>query len=335
VSARGISTAALASALAALAAGCGHSSGNLPLQLVRDIPLSGGSSRFDYQSVDEQRQRLYIAHLGAGEVVVYDLKRTAIARVISGVSSVHGVLAVPRSNRLCATATGRHELVTYSEQPTRLLGRVKAGIFPDGIAYDPRNHETFVSDVLAEWELVFDARSGRRLRQIVLGGDAGNVQYDALLREAFVAVGERDQLALINPRSLRVVRWIRLAGCVHAHGLHLDPSRRLAFITCDANNKLLVLDLRTMKIVQTENVGKTPDVLDFDPRRHLLYVAAESGVVAVFAEKGRHLEKLGQGFLAAHAHSVAVDPRTGYVYFPLEDIAGHHVLRVMRPLARR
>jgi hypothetical protein len=87
--------------------------------------------------------------------------------------------------------------------------------------------------------------------------------------------------------------------------------------------------------VQTASVGKTPDVLDFDPRRDLIYVASESGVVSVFAESKRRLTKLGQAFLAAHAHSVAVDPHSGDVYFPLENVGGHPVLRVMRPLPQR
>lgn len=320
---------------AILAAGCGGSSDHPPVQLVRDVRLPGGTSRFDYQSVDEQRHRLYIAHLGASEIVVFDLKHESVSRIINGVPGVHGVLAVPRANRLYAAASSRHELMTFSEAPERLIRHAKAGILPDGIAYDAPDKETFVSDEVGDWEAVFDARSGRRRKLILLGGDAGNVQYDPVMRRALVDVGERNNVAVIDPQSLRVVRSIVLPGCDHDHGLHLDPPRRLAFITCDLNNKLLVLDLKTMKILQTQQVGKTPDVLDFDVRRRLLYVASESGVVAVFAETGRHLVKLGQGFVGAHAHSVAVDPGTGLVYFPLESVGGHPVLRVMRPLPRR
>lgn len=37
--------------------------GNLLLRTLRDVPLSGGATRFDYQSVDSNTGRLYIAHL--------------------------------------------------------------------------------------------------------------------------------------------------------------------------------------------------------------------------------------------------------------------------------
>ncbi len=73
-----------------------------------------------------------------------------------------------------------------------------------------------------------------------------------------------------------------------------------------------------------------PDVLDFDVGLRRLYVAAESGIVTVVAEQGRTLTKLGQDFLATEAHSVAVDSRTHRVYFPLEDVDGRPVLRIMQ-----
>ena len=69
-------------------------------------------------------------------------------------------------------------------------------------------------------------------------------------------------------------------------------------------------------------------MLAFDTSLRRLYVSSESGVVAVFAEHGRRLAKLGQAFLAAEAHTVAVDSRTHLVYFPLEF---GPVLRVMKP----
>jgi hypothetical protein len=59
-------------------------------------------------------------------------------------------------------------------------------------------------------------------------------------------------------------------------------------------------------------------VLAFDSSSRRLYVAAETGVVAVFAEHGRGLTKLGQALLAPEAHTVAVDARTHLVYFPLQ-----------------
>ena len=65
---------------------------------------------------------------------------------------------------------------------------------------------------------------------------------------------------------------------------------------------------------------------------HRLYVSAESGVVAVFAETKHAVKPLGLAFLADAAHTVAVDPRTHLVYFPLKSgSAGRPELLIMRP----
>jgi hypothetical protein len=53
-------------------------------------------------------------------------------------------------------------------------------------------------------------------------------------------------------------------------------------------------------------------------------------MVAVFAVAAdRSVTEMGRGFLGPNAHTVAVDPVTHRVYFPLENVGGHPVLRVM------
>src|SRR5436305_14850272 len=49
-----------------------ESANNLPLRTLRDIPLSGGATRLDYQSLDSGSGRLYIAHLGSDLMTVFD-----------------------------------------------------------------------------------------------------------------------------------------------------------------------------------------------------------------------------------------------------------------------
>jgi hypothetical protein len=71
-------------------------------------------------------------------------------------------------------------------------------------------------------------------------------------------------------------------------------------------------------------------VLAFDAGIGRLYVASEAGTVSVFQVHGRELVPLGE-LRMPHAHTVAVDPGTHLVYFPLEDVDGEPVLRIMQP----
>jgi DNA-binding beta-propeller fold protein YncE len=114
--------------------------------------------------------------------------------------------------------------------------------------------------------------------------------------------------------------------------LLVDAPHRIAFVTCDGNATLLTLNLDTLRFTGTFRVGASPDVLAFDSGLRRLYVSAESGVVSVFAETSGSARPLGTAFLATEAHTVAVDPRTHLVYFPLQvGSNGAPQLLIMRP----
>src|SRR5258708_7134889 len=81
-----------------------------PLEFVADVPLSGSAVRFDYQSLDVANNRLYIAHMNADELVVFDTKKRSIIATLAGFPSVHGVIVVPELNRVFASATGDHKV---------------------------------------------------------------------------------------------------------------------------------------------------------------------------------------------------------------------------------
>jgi DNA-binding beta-propeller fold protein YncE len=98
----------------------------------------------------------------------------------------------------------------------------------------------------------------------------------------------------------------------------------------EENNRIAVIDLNDMHVLATYPVGKDPDVLAFDTGLKRLYVSAESGNVTVFQENGKSLTTVGT-LSMPHAHTVSVDPETHLVYFPLQNIDGHPVLRIMKP----
>jgi DNA-binding beta-propeller fold protein YncE len=89
--------------------------------------------------------------------------------------------------------------------------------------------------------------------------------------------------------------------CSEPHGLLIDSEHRLAFVAREENAKLAVFDLEAKKMTAIHAVGADPDVLAFDKGFGRLYVSAESGIITVFDEHGRSLEKVGEGFLVSNA----------------------------------
>jgi YVTN family beta-propeller protein len=310
---------------------CVRAQGTLPLERVEDVPLPGTASRFDYQSLDSEGGRLYITHLGDGMMTVFDTNKGAIVGGVKDLSRVHGVLAAPELHRVLASATGANELAVIDDQTLQVGARVPAGDYPDGVAYAGNAKKIYVSDLHGGTDTVIDAATNQRVGTVELGGGAGNTQYDSGSGHVFVMVHRLNQLAEIDPQTDTVVAHYELPGCSGSHGLLIDVAHRLAFVACEENAKLVVFDLNSKKVTAVQSVGADPDVLAFDEGLGRLYVSAESGVVTVFDERGRNLEKVWGGFFAKNAHSVAVDQRTHRVYFPLQDVDGKPVLRIVVP----
>jgi len=298
------------------------------LETVDDIPLPGGASRFDYQSLDARRGLLFISHLGASTVTVFDLTSRSIRANIAHISDVHGVLALPELGRVYASATGENQVEVIDEQSLRVVATIPGGNYPDGMAYDPLTQHLFVSDETGGTETVIDVRSEQQIATIPLGGEAGNTQYDPLSHRIFVDVQTLNQLVAIDPTTDRIIARYGLPNCDHDHSLLIDAASRLAFVACDGNSVLLTVDLRSMTVTGMQTVGETPDVLALDSGWHLLYVASETGVLSVFEESGQALRKIYEGFIETEAHTVAVDEQTHRITLPLQEVQGKPLLRI-------
>ncbi len=301
------------------------------LTKVADIPLPGPAVRFDYQTFDPSSRRLYIAHMNADQVVVFDTSKRQVIANLDGFKRVHGVTVAPEIHRLYASVTGNHQVATVDTQSLKTLGTAGPINYPDGLAYAPKQNKVFVSDEHGGVDAVIDAANNKLIANIPLGGGAGNTVYDSVSGHILVAVHGVNLLAVIDPATNQIVSRIPLAGITNPHGIALDASNHIAFVAGERNHSLAVVDLNAMKVLSTYQVGEDPDVLAYDPGLKRLYISAESGTVTVFQNNNRKLNLISS-FEMPHAHTVSVDPKTHLVYFPLENIDGHPILRIMQPV---
>lgn len=305
----------------------------LGLEFVRDIPLPGSATRLDYQSIDEQSRRLYIAHLGADKVIVVDIDSLAVIKDIPDVPRPHGILAVPELGRVYVSATGVDQAFVIDEQSLHIVAKIDAGHYPDGIAFDPETKRVFVSDETGNTVSVIDAIRQSLIKKIHLGSEVGNTQYDPVSKMIYSAAQSVDELVAIDPKNLEIAGRYKLPGCRGPHGFTIDSTTHCAIVTGEGNGSYVVFDLTQKKVTSRGRVGSDPDVLAFDKGLQRLYVSAESGIVSAFSVKRGEVKKVGEAYFEANAHTVSVDQRTHLVFFPLEDLDGHPVLRVMRPIS--
>ena len=318
---------------------------------VADVKLGAPTSRFDYQSFDPATSRLYIADMGSGRLLVFDTRAQRLIASLDGFPKITGVLAVPALHRIYASVPGggiaaslsvalgmaglsggSGQVVVLDDSSFKEIARVPAGVFPDGIAYDPDDGRIFVSDELGSEIIVIDANNSSRVARIAAGSEVGNVQYDPITKRIYAALQSRNALAIIDPKTNRLIDRISLPGAEHPHGLRIADGAPIGYIACDGNDRLLTVDLVSGKVLASDAIAHDPDVLAADPMLKHLYVAGESGYLSAFdTGNAAAPRKLGDMFIAANAHSVAVDPVTHSVFLPLRDVDGQSVLRILRP----
>ena len=317
--------------LGALASSADGASPVPPLQLVTlaEIPLAGHATRLDYASLDVGRHWLFIAHLGDSEVIVFDTQARRVVKRIANVSHVHGVLAVPQLGRVYASATGTNEIVAIDEQTLEIIARMPGGTYPDGLAYAPEVHKVYVSDEHGGTDTVIDTTTNARVATIQIGGVIGNTQYDPSSHHIYINAQSANELVEVDPATDSIVRRVPIPGAKGNHGLLIDPASQRAFVACEGNDRFIALDLRSGKVLAEFPVAKDPDVLAFDPMWQFLFVAGESGEVSEFNVANNTVNKTGESLLAPNAHVVAIDPTTHEIYFPLMNVNGKPVLRIV------
>jgi YVTN family beta-propeller protein len=198
------------------------------------------------------------------------------------------------------------------------------------LAFSPETHKVYVSDEHGGTDTVIDTLTNRRIATVQIGGVIGNTQYDAASHHMFINAQSSRELVEVDPATDQILRRITVPGAEGNHGLLIDSASHRAFIACEGNDRLIVIDLRTGAALAQFPVAKDPDVLAFDAQRRRLYVAGESGEVSEFSVSADGVSKSGESFLARNAHVVAVQPATHEIYFPLMNLDGKPVLRIMQ-----
>jgi DNA-binding beta-propeller fold protein YncE len=106
------------------------------LKEVADVPMPGAAVRFDYQNLDVEHGKLYIAHMNADQLVVFDTKKRHVIANLDGFKRVHGVIAVPEIGRVYASVTGEHQVAAVDMNSLKTIAMSGPVTYPDVFTRD-------------------------------------------------------------------------------------------------------------------------------------------------------------------------------------------------------
>jgi DNA-binding beta-propeller fold protein YncE len=306
--------------------------GGITLKQVATIDLPGPpGKRFDYLTIDYDDGYLLSAHLGAGLLYVIDLKTNKVVQTIPDVPGVEGVEYVPELKKIYTSDWLEKKIGVIDLRQGKIIAKLPAQLKPDGSAYAAPFHKLYVSDERAQSEIVVDVQTDKIVNTLNFKSQTGMPQYDPVAKLVYVNLQDIGSMTVIDPATDKVVTPIYdVHPCKGNHGMALDPEHRRAFLVCEDNNLMAVLDLEKHRVVTTLPIADGGDVIKYDPGLKRIYVACYSGAISVFQEDDPdHFRKL-EDFPAHHkVHSLAVDERTHRVYVPEEEADGKPVARMI------
>jgi YVTN family beta-propeller protein len=314
--------AGVSSGRAGGAAGVG--SAGPPLRKTTEFDLPGPpGKRFDYLAIDEDDNYLLSAHLGAGLLHVIDLKTNAIVNTVRDVPGVEGVAYIAEGKKVYTANWGENKIGVVDLARMSVVKRLPTESKPDGIAYAAPFRKAYVSNERAKAESVIDVMTDTIVKVLRFDSETGVPQYDSVARKVYVNLQDRDTVAVIDPATDTVVGSYHVDGCRSNHGMAIDAERRRAFLSCEGNDTLAVVDLDSHHAIAHLPMARGADVVMFDPGLRRVYVACGSGSISVFQmDDPTHFRKLKDVPVEPKIHSLAVDPRTHRVYAPAEQNKG-------------
>jgi DNA-binding beta-propeller fold protein YncE len=277
----------------------------------------GGEGGYDYIRFDPGTNRLFVAH--GTRVEVLDAGTGAKVGTIAPTNGVHGIAIAPEFGHGFITDGADRSVTMFDPRTLAILKVIKyTGAKPDAIEYDPQTKRVFVAngDAKAGGDLtVIDARTGSITDTVDLGGKLEGMAFDGR-GHLFVAAEDKALIHVVDTARLaRIAQW-PLAPGEEPTGMAIDAASHRLFAAC-ANQRLVVLDSDTGRVVATPAIAPDPDGAAFDPGTGRIYASSREGILSVIHEETPDRFSADESVTTAPgARTLTLDPKSHRVFLP-------------------
>jgi DNA-binding beta-propeller fold protein YncE len=273
------------------------------------VPGNGG---FDYVTLDPASRRLYLSHGTQVDVVEADTGK--VAGTISGTPGVHGVAIATRVKHGFTSNGAEHKVSMFDPATLQLIKKIDVGRGPDGIYFHPGSNRVFTNNHGSHDITAIDAASGKVVGTVPLQGDGEQaiIGSDGLI---YVNSEDTDDVAVFDPKSLRVIKRFPIGVAKTPTGLAYDAKTRRLFIACRKDPKMVVMDATTGKVISSFPIGTGADWAEFDPTAKLVFVSTGEGTLNIFHQSSADVyEDAGAVKTQQSAKTMAFDRKTKKIF---------------------
>jgi DNA-binding beta-propeller fold protein YncE len=279
--------------------------------LAHEVPIPGDEF-WDYLSFDSTSGRLFVSH--GTRVQVVDGSKLAVVGEVPDTPGVHGVAVAPDLGRGFISAGRSGSLIVFDLKTLQRLAEVKTtGDNPDAVLYDPATHRVFTFNGRGRNITAVDAVKNSVIGTIPLDAGPEFAAADGT-GHLYLNLEDKNSLAQIDARGLKVERVTAIPGCDGPSGLAMDRVHRRVFSVC-SNKVMAVIDADTGRTVTTLPISEHVDAAAFDPGTQLAFASGGDGTVTIVSERSPEQFSVVQSVhTKAGARTMALDERTHRVF---------------------
>ena len=272
-----------------------------------------GETRWDYLTVDSAAHRLYVSHGTATEVI--DTATNQRIGTIADTAGVHGI-AIASDLGKGFISDGRDNAITVFDLKTlKTTATVRVGTNPDAILYDPASHLVMTFNGKSEDVTIVDAARGVVVASVPAGGKPEFAQLGAN-GQVWFNVEDTNELAVLDPKSAKVVRRISLAPCESPSGLAVDDRGRF-YAVCE-NHQMVVVSPEA-KVLARASIGAGPDGVAWMDGA-AWSANGQDGTISVVETTSGRFETVATIDSAPGARTIAADLATHRLYLPTAEL---------------
>ena len=270
-----------------------------------------GDGGWDYLTVDEATNRLFVSH--GTMVQVVDLSTGMLAGTIPDLKGVHGVAIAGNLNKAFISCGRDSSVVVVDLKTLKFMAKVKVtGANPDAILYDPYSHKVLTYNGGSANATVLDAKTLKVVETIPLDGKP---EFSVTDGEGKIYVNNEDKnmVYVINAKTLKVEQKWSITPGEEPTGLAIDKVKHRLFSVTD--KQMIILDSETGKVVANVPIGERVDGVVFDPGKKRAYSSNGEGSVTVVEEVNENEFRVVETITTQPgARTIGINTKTHRIY---------------------
>jgi DNA-binding beta-propeller fold protein YncE len=222
---------------------------------------------------------LYVAHTANDSVDLIDTRTDKYLRSIPNLTGVAGVFVSNEKDLVFTSNRGEKTVGVFPHGQEGRLEKVRVGGDPNGLAFDPTQHNLLAANVSRPDDPVpitasiVDVKENILTADILMPGRTRWAVFDKKSERFYINISKPSQIVAVvslDPDGVAASYDVPAAG---PHGLDIDVEGRRLFCACD-QGVLLTVDLHTRKTSHPFDLSGPPDVIFYNSHRKHLYVAS-------------------------------------------------------------